>query len=93
MKIYEYSPGFLHAKTFLCDDQYATVGTVNLDFRSLYLLFESGVWMYRASVIEPIKQDFEETFAMCREVRLEDCKKSLIRELFRAIMALIAPMI
>ena len=93
VKIYEYSPGFLHAKTFLCDDQYATVGTVNLDFRSLYLHFECGVSMYRSSVIEPIKQDFEETFAKCREVRLEDCKKSLARELFRAVMALIAPMI
>ena len=82
VRIYEYTPGFLHAKTFICDDQYATVGTVNLDFRSLYLHFECGAWMYRTPVIEDIKR-----------VLLEDCKKSFARELFRAIMALIAPMI
>lgn len=93
VKIYEYSPGFLHAKTFICDDKYATVGTVNLDFRSLYLHFECGAWMYRTAVIGDIKADFDETFQKCREVRLEDCQKSFARELFRAIMALIAPMI
>lgn len=93
VKIYEYAPGFLHAKTFICDDKYATVGTVNLDFRSLYLHFECGVWMYRTAVIEKIKADFEDTFRKCREIRLEDCQKSLVRELFRAVMALIAPMI
>lgn len=93
VKIYEYSPGFLHAKTFICDDRYATVGTVNLDFRSLYLHFECGVWMYRTAVIEKIKADFMDTIEKCREIRLEDCKKSLARKLFRAVMALIAPMI
>ena len=93
VKIYEYSPGFLHAKTFICDDKFATVGTVNLDFRSLYLHFECGAWMYRTAVIGDIKADFEATFAKCREIQLKDCKKSFARELFRAIMALIAPMI
>ena len=93
VKIYEYSPGFLHAKTFICDDKYATVGTVNLDFRSLYLHFECGAWMYRTAVIGDIKADFENTFPKCREIRLEDCKKSFARELFRAVMTLIAPMI
>jgi cardiolipin synthase len=69
------------------------VGTVNLDFRSLYLHFECGAWMYRTAVIGDIKADFENTFPKCREIQLEDCKKSFARELFRAVMALIAPMI
>jgi len=92
VKIYEYTPGFIHAKTFICDDEYATVGTVNLDFRSLYLHFECGVWMYRCRVITDIKRDFEDTMKKSAPVRWEDCHPNLIRRLFRAIMALLAPM-
>ncbi len=92
VKIYEYTPGFLHAKTFLCDDEYATVGTVNLDFRSLYLHFECGVWMYRCRAIAEIKQDFLETLEKSAPVREEDCHPNLIRRLFRAVMALLSPM-
>lgn len=61
VKIYEYLPGFIHAKNFVCDDEYAIVGSINLDYRSLYLHFECGVWMYKTPVIEDIKRDFEET--------------------------------
>ena len=92
VKIYEYTPGFLHAKTFICDDEYATVGTVNLDFRSLYLHFECGVWMYKCDVIPEILKDFTETLTKCRQIRLEDCRQTLVRRLFRAVMALISPM-
>lgn len=48
-KIYEYQPGFLHAKSFVCDDEIAVVGTINLDYRSLYLHFEDGVWIYKTT--------------------------------------------
>ena len=51
MKIYEYTPGFIHAKNFVVDDRYATVGTVNLDYRSLFLHFEDGVWLCDAPCI------------------------------------------
>lgn len=61
VKIYEYLPGFIHAKNFICDDEYAIVGSINLDYRSLYLHFECGVWMYKTPVISEIKKDFEET--------------------------------
>lgn len=61
VKIYEYLPGFIHAKNFICDDEYAIVGSINLDYRSLYLHFECGVWMYKTPVIQDIKEDFEET--------------------------------
>lgn len=92
VKIYEYTPGFIHAKTFLCDGEYATVGTVNLDFRSLYLHFECGVWMYRCRVLADIHRDFEETMKKSSLVRLEDCHPNLVRRLFRAVMALLSPM-
>lgn len=90
VKIYEFSPGFLHAKTFLCDDRYATVGSVNLDYRSLYLHFECGVWMYRPDCIADIKEDFELTFRRSTRVTEEKC--SLVRRLFRGVLELLAPL-
>ncbi len=92
VKIYEYTPGFIHAKTFICDDQYATVGTVNLDFRSLYLHFECGVWMYKCPVIEKIKDDFLKTMQKSCQITSEDCRQRWWRQMFRAVMALLAPM-
>lgn len=61
VKIYEYKPGFVHAKTYLSDDQYAIVGTINLDYRSLVHHFENGVWIYKHEVIKQIKSDFLQT--------------------------------
>ena len=75
VRIFEYTPGFLHAKSFLVDDEYAVVGTVNLDYRSLYLHFECGAWTYRSEVSEPLKADFVNTRELCREITLEDCRK------------------
>lgn len=92
VKIYEYTPGFIHAKTFLCDGKYATVGSVNLDFRSLYLHFECGVWMYDSAVIADIARDYEETLARSHLVTLEECRTNALRGLFREVLALIAPM-
>lgn len=63
VKVYEYKPGFIHSKTFLCDDKIATVGTINLDFRSLYLHYECGCVFYKKGGIADIRKDFEETFA------------------------------
>jgi len=90
VKIYEFTPGFLHAKTFLCDGHYATVGSVNLDYRSLYLHFECGVWMYNPDCISAIRKDFEETFERSARVTEETC--SLARRLYRGILELIAPL-
>ncbi len=91
VKIYEYTPGFIHAKTFLCDGKYATVGSVNLDYRSLYLHFECGLWMCDTSCIHDIKQDFEELFRLSRPAEIQ--KNSLARRLFRGILELIAPLL
>lgn len=72
VKIYEYSPGFIHAKTYVVDDEYSVVGTINMDYRSLYLHFECGVWMYKSSTIFDIKEDFLKTLELCKEIKLED---------------------
>lgn len=68
IKIYEYMPGFCHAKQCVCDDELAIVGTINLDYRSMYHHFENAVWMYRTSVVKEIKADFEESIKQSREV-------------------------
>lgn len=91
VKIYEYDPGFIHAKTFLCDDKIATVGSVNLDYRSLYLHFECGVWMYGCGCIKDIKNDFTEIFEASHEVGEEKC--GFIRGVWRAVLDFLAPLL
>ena len=73
MKIYEYEPGFTHAKIFVSDDEKATVGSINLDFRSLYLHFECGTYLYRNSTVADVEKDFEKTLEKCISVTLKDC--------------------
>lgn len=68
VRIYEYTPGFIHAKQCVCDGEVATVGTINLDYRSLFLHFENGVFLYKCPAISDIKKDFDNTFPICREV-------------------------
>ena len=92
VRIYEYLPGFIHAKTFIVDDEYATVGTVNLDYRSLYLHFENGVWLYKAKVIDKIKNDFLETLKKSKEVKLSEIKLTKLQRLKRQILMAFAPL-
>ncbi|MGN1367662.1 MAG: cardiolipin synthase [Aristaeellaceae bacterium] len=68
VKIYEFTPGFVHAKVFVCDDREAVVGTINLDYRSLYHHFECAAWMYEAPCIAGIEQDYQRTLQRCRTV-------------------------
>lgn len=94
VKIYEYEPGFIHSKTFVCDDELATVGTINLDYRSLYLHFECGVWMYRASAVGQVKKDFVDTLGKCIPITLDSklMKVSLPQRIVRALLRLFAPL-
>ena len=94
VRIYEYIPGFLHAKSFVCDDELAVVGTINLDYRSLYLHFEDGVWIYRNQVIHDIRTDFENTMKYCDPICLDTVKKRgiFVRGL-QSILRLVAPML
>ena len=71
VKIYEYTPGFVHAKVFVSDDKKAVVGTINLDYRSLYHHFECATYLYKTSCISEIEKDFQDTMAKCREVTPE----------------------
>ena len=94
VKIYEYQPGFLHAKSFVCDDEVGVVGTINLDYRSLYLHFEDGVWLYRNSVIMDIKEDFVNTLHYCNQITLEFCKgRKLPVRAMQNVLRLFAPML
>jgi cardiolipin synthase len=71
VKIYEYTPGFVHAKVFISDDIKAVVGTINLDYRSLYHHFECATYMYKTDCIADIEKDFRETLNKCRKVTIE----------------------
>ncbi|WP_418203583.1 cardiolipin synthase [Anaerotignum faecicola] len=75
VRIYEYTPGFVHAKIFTSDDEKAVVGTINLDYRSLYLHFECAAFLYQVEEIAEIEKDFQRTLEKCQEVTLENRKK------------------
>ena len=93
VRIYEFTPGFIHAKSFVCDDCVATVGTINLDYRSLYLHFECGVWMYGTPCIADIRQDFLDTLAVSQEVPSGFSGGiSLAKRLVRALLRLLSPL-
>lgn len=68
VRIFEYTPGFIHAKQCVCDDEIATVGTINLDYRSLYFHFENGAFLYGCDAVKDVKKDFDATFPVCCEV-------------------------
>lgn len=94
VRIYEYTPGFIHAKSFVCDDELAVVGTINLDYRSLYLHFECAAWMYQCRAVTQVKQDMTDTFLDCREITLEFCRKqNVLRRGVQSILRLFAPML
>lgn len=92
VKIYEYSKGFLHAKCFVSDNQVATVGSANLDFRSLYLHFECGTVIYNSSTILDIKADFLKTQEVSKKITLDDCKSNFFMTIFQEILRLFAPL-
>lgn len=94
VKIYEYLPGFIHAKTFVADDVMATVGTINLDYRSLYLHMENGAFIYKDDCIKEIKKDFINTFEVSQEITLESVNSvKWYRKVLRAILRVFAPLL
>ena len=94
VKIYEYTPGFVHAKVFVSDDSKAVVGTINMDYRSLYHHFECAAFLYKTSCISVIENDFQKTLSKCREVTRESVKKEKITtKLLGSVMKVIAPLL
>ena len=93
VQIYEYTPGFVHAKVFLSDDVCGTVGSINLDYRSLYLHYECATYLYRVPALADIKADFEETFEKSQRITAGDVKKqSLFYRILGALLKVIAPL-
>ena len=93
VKIYEYTPGFVHAKVFVSDEDKAVVGTINLDYRSLYHHFECATYLYQADCIPDIEQDFQETLSKCREVTPETIRsEKLFYKAAGSLMQFIAPL-
>lgn len=90
--IYEYTPGFLHAKCYVSDDKIATVGSINMDFRSLYLHFECGTLLMYNSQVHAVKRDVLDTIGQSREVQLSDCRRSLPGRLLDAVLRLVSPL-
>ena len=93
VKIYEYEPGFVHSKVFISDDIYATVGTINLDYRSLYLHFENGTLLYHSKHVMDIKQNFEDTLKHCKQMNLKDTHVNVIKGLFLSIIRIFSPLL
>ena len=93
VQIYEFTPGFVHAKIFVSDDDTATVGTINLDYRSLYLHFECGVFIYNNPVVREIESDFQKTLEKCQRISIADLNKTgQLMAICGRVLRLIAPL-
>lgn len=92
VKIYQYAPGFIHSKCFLCDDDIAVVGTINMDYRSLYHHFECGIYFYKASVCKTLKEDMINTFEESCLISKEWCRKNIRSGILGPVLKLLAPM-
>lgn len=93
VRIYEYLPGFIHAKTYISDDIVGMVGTINMDYRSLVHHYECGVWMYDMPCLVDIRRDIESVFTECEEMTLESARQSVPKRVVSAIGSLFAPML
>ena len=93
VKIYEYKPGFIHAKSYIADDACAMIGTVNLDYRSLVHHFENGVWMYKCASVGALKADIDKTLAESMEITPGMLKTGLLTRFIRSVVRIFAPML
>ena len=93
VRIYEFTPGFMHAKVSVSDDVIASVGSVNMDYRSLYLHFECGCLLYDCPCIQDIKADYLDILQKCHLVRLEECKGGFLHRLIQQVLRLFAPLL
>ncbi len=93
VRIYEYESGFVHAKSYIADDEIAMIGTINLDYRSLVHHFENGVWMYKCKAIEALKTDIVDTLDKSIEIKQENLKINLLQRFIRSVVRIFAPML
>ena len=93
VKIYEYTPGFIHSKMFVSDDQVAIVGTANMDYRSFYLHFECGVSFYQSTMAAKVRDDILRTLKVCQPVELDELNRApLHHRAFTKLLRLMAPL-
>ncbi|MBP3610211.1 MAG: cardiolipin synthase [Lachnospiraceae bacterium] len=92
VKIYQYNPGFVHAKSFVCDDKFAIVGTINLDYRSLYLHFECGTFFYRTPVVTEVKNDLLDTMEQSSQQTYAMTQRKIFMRLTQAVLRVLAPL-
>lgn len=93
IKIYEYLPGFIHAKMMSCDDKFATIGSVNFDYRSFYLNLEAGCFIYKNPVIEEINHDIDEIISKSKLITTEEIgKQNIFKRLTQSVLRTFAPL-
>lgn len=93
VRVYQYKPGFIHAKCVLSDDETAAVGTINFDYRSFYHHFECGAFLYRAQAVEELRRDMENTFAACEEISLSWCREKFVKSnIVGPLLKLLSPL-
>lgn len=93
VKIYKFTPGFVHSKCFVADDRMAVVGSINIDYRSLYLHFENACFFVDHPVVADVKRDFENTFPRCAEVTTKNRRFNLLYGAYLSILRLFAPLL
>lgn len=93
VEIYEYKQGFIHAKSYVSDDIEGVIGTINMDYRSLYLHFECGAYLYKTDSLMDMKQDFLRTLKKSRKIELSFLRQGIIQEIFDAILSVLAPLV
>ena len=92
VRIYEFTPGFLHAKCYVSDDRVAVVGSINMDYRSLFLHFECGTLLFHNSQIAALRKDVERTLLQCREIMRSDCRTNLPGTALDSVLRLLSPL-
>lgn len=93
VRIFEYTPGFMHAKMVLCDKKSAVVGSINMDTRSYYQHYENAVWLTGGSAVDDIAADFEQVFKQCKEIDKDTwARRSLPQRVFEAALCLMSPL-
>lgn len=93
VQIFQFRPGFVHSKVAVCDDKFATVGTINLDYRSLYFHFENGVYLYQCPAVLDIKNDILNTLEDCTNITKELCRKNMFFQLVQGVLRIFAPLL
>ena len=92
VRIYEFTPGFLHAKCYVSDDHVAVVGSINMDYRSMFLHFECGVLLLQNSQVLALRDDVRRTLPQCREVQCADCRTGLAGTVLDSVLRLLSPL-